>query len=277
MGIDRHAFHLIARLAREAPLGDVLTIGRQCVDFDARALGFTPPPGAAARYCEWLLLALGARSVASLDVSAYEGATHIADLGAPIDLPDRFDTVIDAGSLEHVFDVATAFRNCIALTRPGGRIAHILPVNNLSGHGFWQFSSDLLHTLYAPGNGFAETRVFHASSLDATRWWEVPAPAPGARTEVVSIEPLILLATTRKRAEVARLSVQQPFYANDWRGAAPSPLAAPQAKPSLRARLRGLAVARWLRNAGLLAGLALGRSRYSVRHRRFTARDPRAP
>jgi hypothetical protein len=100
-----------------------------------------------------VLLALGATSVDSLDVSDYENATIVLDLGKPCCFNQRFDTIIDFGSLEHIFDAATAFRNLVDLCEMGGRIMHLLPVNNLNGHGFWQFSSDLIHSLYCGPNG----------------------------------------------------------------------------------------------------------------------------
>src|SRR2546426_12315194 len=46
---------------------------------------------------------LGVSSLTIVDASPYEGANRIHDLNQPIpeDLRERFDTVIDSGSLEH--------------------------------------------------------------------------------------------------------------------------------------------------------------------------------
>ncbi len=276
MGLDLHAWRFITQAARTAPLGDVLTIGRQAADFDPARFGLTPPPGPGARYCEWALLALGAGEVASVDVSDYEGATYVADLGDPVTLPRQFDMVIDSGSLEHVFDVATALRNVIGFARPGGRIIHVLPVNNLSGHGFWQFSADLFHALYTAPNGFADTRVCYASSINAASWWEVPAPAPGQRTELVSLEPVVVLVVTTKAAEVAKLSVNQAFYQISW---ADSAVPVRQTGSGLRhalAPLRRWRSVRWARNAWTVLALALGISGYSLRNGRFVRHDAAA-
>ncbi len=132
-------------------------------------------------YCEPVLLALNAERVESLNFSDYEDATFIADLNRPLSIGTKFGTLIDTGSLEHVFDVATAFRNTISLCKKGGRILHFLPVNNLNGHGFWQFSSDLLYSIYSALNGFAETEVYYASSLDPSCWYRMPNAKPGKR------------------------------------------------------------------------------------------------
>ena len=243
MAIERHGFNLLRHLARRGPLGEVLTIGRQCVDVDLATLrAVLGPEHPQERYAEALLTALGARSVDSLDASPYEGATCIADLSAPLVPTRQYDGVYDFGSLEHIFDIATAFRNVVALCRTGGRVAHVLPVNNLSGHGFWQFSSDLLHTVYAPGNGFEDTEIFYASGLDARTWYRPPPAAPGKRVEVLSIEPVVVICTSRKVREVATLDVQQPYYAQAW-AAAPPPHtgAAAPAEPSGLDAVRGWA------------------------------------
>lgn len=276
MGIDRHSFNLIQSLAAQRPLGDVLTIGRQSVDFDAADLAPRPSDPAEAKYCEWVLRALGANVAASLDISDYEGATHIGDLGAPMVLPRTYDTIIDAGSLEHVFDVATAFRNLIAFTATGGRIVHVLPVNNLSGHGFWQFSSDLIYALYSAENGFSDTRVYYASSINQDEWRLVPAPAAGTRTELVSLEPVILLSVTTKQREVAALRVVQPFYDQAWSEGAQALVSHPQSRSSW---LRGLIGRRTpgyrlARNLYTIIGLAFGTSRYALRGKRFTRSSP---
>ena len=137
MGIDVHPFNFIRYQSRQAPLGRVLTIGRQWLSVDASVLDEELAAVAKEQgYCEPALLALGAESVSSVDYSDYEGSTFVADLGRPVTMNERFDTIVDAGSLEHIFDVGTAFCNLIKLCEVGGRIIHSLPVNDLNGHGF---------------------------------------------------------------------------------------------------------------------------------------------
>lgn len=268
MGIDVHALNMLALQARQASLGRVLTIGRQSmsVPFE-EARRRTGKDFARSNYCEPLLLALGAESVESIDYSAYEGATHVADMGGEVFLPVQYDTILDAGSLEHVFDVVAALRNVIGFCRVGGRIIHLLPVNNLSGHGFWQFSSDLMYSLYGERNGFTDTEVFYASSLDPEHWYLAPKSRAGVRVELVSIEPIILLCVTTKFAEVNAVNVVQPFYASKWE---------PEPRPSNEVRgpagkgfsqvrkLLGPGLARVVRNAWRICELASGRGCYSL-------------
>lgn len=271
MGINAHAFNFVMYQAARAPLGRMLTIGRQSLNLDQKFLdGKLGKPVEPSPYCEPAFLALGAESVDSLDVSDYERATLVTDLGKPFRFDRRFDTIVDAGSLEHIFDTATAFHNLIGLCETGGRIMHFLPVNNLNGHGFWQFSSDLIHSLYCARNGFSDTKVYYASNLDPRTWYEMPEAKPGVRVEIVSIEPIILLSVTRKIADVAEIEVSQPFYAPAWQGGdVPPPENRTLASVSLKARLnailpRGAKLSIILRNMYLLYGLATGSGRYAL-------------
>jgi len=88
----------------------------------------------------------GASTVVSIDYSDYEGANIIHDMNYPIsqETYSKFDTVIDAGSLEHVYNAPQALKNCsLICNKSGGQIVHILPSNNYCSHGFWQFSPEL--------------------------------------------------------------------------------------------------------------------------------------
>ena len=173
MGIDLHNLGLMAH-AQDLGVSFARTvgIGRQALFVDPpvleahRALRRLPalakPVWAAGspRYFEPLMRQwFGAETVDSVDASPYENATVIHDMNLP--LGDRvaghdgYDAVLDFGCLEHVFDFAVAWRNCVALCRTGGHLIHSLPANNLAGHGFYQFSPELFFNLYQRKNGFA--------------------------------------------------------------------------------------------------------------------------
>lgn len=276
MGIDIHAFNFIKHQAARHPLGKVLTIGRQSLSVDPGFIEMNLGKAIERTgYCEPLLLALNAESVESLDFSDYEDATYVADLNQPLSIDARFDAIIDSGSLEHVFDVAAAFRNIINLCRVGGRIIHFLPVNNLNGHGFWQFSSDLLYSIYSEKNGFAETEVYYASSLDSSSWYKVPEAKPGVRIEIVSLEPIILLSVARKVHDVESISVMQPFYAPAWsQGNASNMRTAKEKGFSIKKIAKRFFVRRGklinlMRNLHLVFGLMSGSSCYSLNNPRF--------
>ncbi len=271
MGLETHALNLVRYISRQRPLGQVLMIGRQELDLPAAvAQQYSLDP--ADRYCENLLGKLGAEVVHSLDVSDYEGATIIRDLNSPFEPERTYDTVLDFGSLEHVFNQAVAFRNVANLARQGGLVCHVLPVNNLSGHGFWQYCSDLLYEIYSVDNGFEETEVFYASSMDHRWWYRVERAGLGVRTQFASIEPIILLTCSRKtRALDGGLVAQQKFYDEAWsKDETAREVQAPSSsKSDMKRRLQGITpLYLAIRNAALVLGLLTGTSRHALSHRR---------
>lgn len=225
MGIDIHALNFLRYATRKRYLGATMTIGRQGVHVIEpvvrKALAFD---GAYqnADYCEQLLIGgLGATSVESVDNSSYEGATHVHDMNQelPEDLRGRFDTVIDGGCVEHVFNVVQALRNCSSLLKPGGQVLHVLPANNFCGHGFWQFSPELFFSLYSASNGYGELEVLIADLTDASRWYRVRKPEAGRRANVWSKTPLyVLVRAVLVDGEFSHRRVQQSDYVHAWEG-----------------------------------------------------------
>jgi SAM-dependent methyltransferase len=100
--------------------------------------------------------ALGFNESVSLDFSDFEGADVLFDMNrpdTPAELCDRFDTVLDCGTLEHVFHFPNALGNCFRALKPGGRVVHFLPAANWLDHGFYSFSPTVLADFYA-ANGW---------------------------------------------------------------------------------------------------------------------------
>jgi hypothetical protein len=89
---------------------------------------------------------LGVSDVNSLDYSSYEGADILHDLNQPVpaNLKGRFDAVVEGGSLEHIFHFPIAVANLMQMTKVGGTIFASTVSNNLCGHGFYQFSPELI-------------------------------------------------------------------------------------------------------------------------------------
>src|SRR4029077_10267153 len=94
---------------------------------------------------------LDAESVETLDYSTYEGASIVHDLNSPVpaSLHGRFDAVIEAGSLEHIFNFPMAIRNLMRMTKVGGWVFITTVANNLCGHGFYQFSPELIYRIFS--------------------------------------------------------------------------------------------------------------------------------
>jgi SAM-dependent methyltransferase len=167
---------------RGATFTNTLTIGRQALNLHPREVAefqrghAQRNPGASGTsgasrilndysfydYAEpFVREALGADKVTVLDYSDYEGADVLHDLNQPVPdaWHDRYDAIIDGGTLEHVFNFPVAVANLMNMTKPGGRVFLFLPANNLCGHGFYQFSPELMFRVFSPQNGFETERI----------------------------------------------------------------------------------------------------------------------
>ncbi len=93
--------------------------------------------------------------VHAVDFSEYENADIVFDLNE--DLPEgmfeKYDYVINGGTLEHIFDAAKAMKNISGMVKPGGVIIHIVPLAGLADHGFYSFSPTFFLDYYET-NGF---------------------------------------------------------------------------------------------------------------------------
>ena len=103
-----------------------------------------------------LFTLLGASNVYVADISTYESPDFLIDLNCPIvdtTLHQRFDTIVDVGTLEHVFNVAVALRNICLMLKDGGNIVLILPCSIAIDHGFFSYSPTLFFDYFC-ANGF---------------------------------------------------------------------------------------------------------------------------
>jgi len=170
---------------------------------------------------DYLHFVLGAQRVASFDASDYEGATYIHDFNKPINLEQygRFTAVIDAGSLEHIFNFPQAISNCMDMVAEGGHLLIMTPANNLCGHGFYQFSPELFYRVLSQWNGFKIQDMFSAE-LPEANWNTIPDPeVVGYRVGVQSSKPTVLLVLAKKLVSVplSLNHLQQSDYAVAWR------------------------------------------------------------
>lgn len=227
-----------------------LTVGRQGLFVGPRRLrellarhGRRPPPGDLGPSVEPLLRALGAREIVAMDISPYEGADRLHDLNAPVpeELHGRFDLVLDAGSLEHIFNVPVAMRGYMEMVAVGGHLIIAAPANNYCGHGFYQFSPEFFYRALSPENGFAVDRVQMCENdvefADLAPGMPVPLEIAGPRYGVADAKdvgervllqnrrPALVLVQARRTAavEIFARPPQQSWYEAQWEaGAAPA-------------------------------------------------------
>ena len=283
MGIDLHNLGLLAHAQDVgASFERTIGIGRQAVFVDPpeleahrRLRGLPPlnePSGEASfqtsapHYFEPMLQQwFGARTVDSVDASPYESATVVHDMNLPwpASAPGvgSYDAVLDFGCLEHVFAFPVAWRNCVDLCRVGGHVLHALPANNLTGHGFYQFSPELFFNLYREANGFELRGLWMALKADPRHWWQVADPREiRRRVTLQNAHETYLMVIAKKLREAGTMPIpQQSDYADqEWTkpaGGGGSPTTA----TSVPAGGRGIADA--LASIGLLDAARLVRER----------------
>lgn len=225
-------------IERGCRLGDMLTVGRlglyapkarlndvlARVDAPGRFDVSFLDPGlpTSGEYADDFYRHLGARSLHVMDGSAYEGADVIHDLNTPLpaELSERFDTVVDGGTLEHVFNPTEALSSYMKLVRPGGYLLLLdMPTTNLSGHGFYQFSPSLFWQALAPRHGFEVVEFLAADDRPFSDFWTVENPAMvKKRVELISDRPLYLYVLARKLGTFHgfRQFPIQDDYAKSW-------------------------------------------------------------
>lgn len=201
MGIDLPAFEFLLKAHTEfGDFGSTVVLGRQrlLMRNEAERARFGP---VLARYrpdlslddiadenVDRLIAALGGTPYQVMDNSAYEGAEVIHDLNEPLPagLKGKFDTVIDVGTLEHVFNIAEAMKSMADAVAVGGQFLCLNIANHHLGHGFWQFSPEVFFRTFCPAHGY-EPRMadlyyqgaFHPLRDPETAGQRLPIKTPG--------------------------------------------------------------------------------------------------
>lgn len=116
----------------------------------------------------------GAASVRSIDASDYEGASILQDLNQPQSFGEsEWDTILDLGTMEHVFEAPELMRSVKLGLRLGGVALHVVPTNNQMGHGIYQFGPEFFLGFYSPANGF-QLSAFAATNHLPDKWLPLP-------------------------------------------------------------------------------------------------------
>ena len=225
MGIDISALGLLRYTNTFGEFHDTVTLGRQNIHVKEQNLRNIIPLDAGYKhdmYCESLLKNyFHSTIVDSIDASNYENATFIHDMNKPlpIELRQKYDTVIDFGTLEHIYNIPQALENCSLLCKPGGQIIHSLPTNNSCGHGFWQISPELFFSLYSDIHGYKDTEVFvtRTSTIKEYKWFKVKKPEDGQRINIFTSKEIYVLArTVLKDKSFSHENTQQSDYIYVW-------------------------------------------------------------
>lgn len=89
-----------------------------------------------------------------VDIVKARGDEIIADLNEPVqpDLHERYDMIVDTGTIEHCFNIAQAMKNLAQMTSKGGYIFQSNPLSWFN-HGFYNINPTFYYDFYQE-NGF---------------------------------------------------------------------------------------------------------------------------
>jgi hypothetical protein len=175
-------------------------------------------------YSEPIFEILGASKTDSMDFSDYEKATIVHDLNQPVPehYKKKFTSIVDGGTIEHVFNFPVAIKNCMEMLEVGGHYVGITPANNMMGHGLYQFSPELYYNIFREENGFEVKKmviVTQETNGLTSDWYEVADPLKvKQRVLLINAKPTYLLVLAQKKAEVPifQKPPQQSDYQNLW-------------------------------------------------------------
>ena len=176
-----------------------------------------------AQWAESFFEVLGSERTDAMDCSPYEGAALIHDMNDPVpdSMAGQYDLLYDGGSLEHMFNVPVVFRNYMKLVRIGGHVVILTNMNNMAGHGFYQFGPDLFFRVFCRENGFAAPEVYVAESrIGSERIYSVTDPSVvQMRVGIMNSWPTSILVVAQRTGPVPdRLLVMQSDYVKRWEG-----------------------------------------------------------
>ncbi len=114
---------------------------------------------------------LGFEEVHAIDITNLEGADIIFDLNSilPEECYERFDYIINGGTLEHIFNTSNAMNNITQLLKKNGKMIHICPLAGYVDHGFYSFSPTFFVD-FARNNGLFIDRLDIEFMMSKREW-----------------------------------------------------------------------------------------------------------
>jgi SAM-dependent methyltransferase len=126
--------------------------------------GANLPPDFAYRSLHEMLADRGLGDVKAVDLfDARADLRYDLNLPVPEEEHERYATVLDIGTLEHLFDARQCLESCLRMVRPGGHYMVVTPVNGHLRHGFHTFHPDFVRQALEI-NGFEIRHWRYASS-----------------------------------------------------------------------------------------------------------------
>jgi len=155
-----------------------------------------------------------------IDFQKYQGTEIVWDLGKaiPEKLENKYDIVIDGGTIEHVFNIAQAFHNITKMLKVGGLVYHALPINMIN-HGFYNISPTLLYDYYGDaGFSFEYFKMVHTIHGNGQVRWHEENPPHTGRFQLKEERGVHLVAKRQNATQEMCYPIQAKYrYKETWR------------------------------------------------------------
>jgi len=234
MGLDlKNLEMLLYCKQKNIKFGKVLTLGRQENLIDKNFLQSKNPKlynslaNINEKYADKIIIELGAKKVYSIDKSTYEKASLTHDLNAmpPKKIHNKFDLVLDFGTLEHTFHYTMALKHAMMCIKRGGHFLCSTPANNCCGHGFWQTSPELFFAVFCEKNGFKLKQLFITETNPFSSWYSYNLKTlPNSLTTrwkcpANSVSPFYVMALAQRVSikKIFNTVPQQQCYIQMWK------------------------------------------------------------
>lgn len=196
----------------------IITIGRQQKYFDIKKFfdnkflktKFCLNNFEEDHYIDNVLKCISDNTITSVDFSDDRGKTNIKfNLNnlLPKKYHNKFDVLIDGGSLEHILDLKNCIQNYKNLVKKNGHLFIFTTANNYFGHGFYQFSLEFFNNIFSKKNGFKILDIllcehnFPGAELSKTNKWYRPIFDKNnkyKRFSIINDKPLMVYALVKK-------------------------------------------------------------------------------
>ena len=164
MGINLEYVTLLSSLKDREQLpnqGKVLEFGAQDISAEPKAVAKHARRCGVEHSClgidsaRMLYDLYGLSDYTCIDATAEHGALVYdlnTNLRSAYGFTETFDLVTDLGTFEHVFDIASAFRNAHDVCKLGGLMIHALPSNCNANHGYYTIQPRMIADIAAANN-----------------------------------------------------------------------------------------------------------------------------
>jgi hypothetical protein len=237
MGLDNTTLDAVLMGLQYSKKQKVLTLGRQLFMPNKSSLPnlflkyglATKEDPVQSKYCELFFKSMGIDTVESIDASSYEDATHIHDFNhlIPESFYNKYDTIIDGGTIEHIFNIPHVLDNIINMLSEDGIFISVTCNNNFSGHGFYQFSPEIFLSSFTSEYGMKIEKLYLAKNGDFSESWidvnlQNSQPTKRVETMIPGSPQTYIICIARKVSNIRKRVIehypQQFSYAEgDWK------------------------------------------------------------